>query len=413
MTPAPDLAPPKAGRNSQSNRGRRLVRGGPVLIAAAALIAAGCASSGGTGGGSGSTGAFKIAMVADLTGDDAATDGTAAAGIQAAVSYVNAHGGVNGKKVDLASYDAASTSSQGLIAARQAIAQNPNVVVVAALSTEIVADEQVFQQAGVPVITEASPDELLAPTPKPWFYGIYPTSNQFAQSFMQGAKEALGDLKGKRIAFSGFDTPDVNGVFTQTKALLTAAGAQVVDWEKTEGALTSYTSQAQKITGLKANLVISLDLLPNVVLVAKALKAAGFAGPYLGDTGASIDSTFKTLAGVDYQGERMFASPAAGSAAATAAKAAGVSDSGVFFGSGWAIGNLAAAAGNKCGTGCSGAQLIATLNETASYTPPGDLAIGPLAFTAKQHYGITKIQFFKWDSASAAAVPSGSPVSVG
>jgi hypothetical protein len=110
--------------------------------------------------------------------------------------------------------DAAPTPGQGL-AAHQAVAQNPDVVVMAAQPTEIVAAGQVFQQAGVPVITEASPNDLLLPKPKPWFYGIYPTSAQFAQSFLQGARDALGDLKGKRIAFSGLDTPDVNGVFTQ------------------------------------------------------------------------------------------------------------------------------------------------------------------------------------------------------
>ena len=95
--------------------------------------------------------------------------------------------------------------------------------------------------------------------------------------------------------------PGASRGFTESRILLAGrcAGSGL---EKSEGTLTSYSSQAQKIVELRANLVFSLDLLPNVVLVVKALNAAGFDGPYLGDTGASIDSTFRVLAGIDYQG---------------------------------------------------------------------------------------------------------------
>jgi branched-chain amino acid transport system substrate-binding protein len=384
-----------------------------VLVGGLAVLA-GCASSGSatSSAAAKSPGAIKVDMIADLTGADASTDGTAAAGAKAAIQYINAHGGVDGAKIDLTAYDAQSTPNQALVAARQAVSDNPSAIIVAALSSEIAASQQVFQQAKIPIISDAVVGTLLSPTPQPWYFAIASTPQQIAESFLAQSQTALGSVKGKRIAYNGFDSTDTNEILADIQSSFKDAGAQIVDVEKSEGALTSFTSQAQKIAGLKPDAVISIDLVSNVVIVGKALKAAGYSGPYLGESAASEDSTFKALAGVDYQGQRTFLPPASGTAAATAASAAGVQTTGGFFGNGWAIASVIAEAAKDCSGDCSGSDMTTALQHVTSYTPPGGLAVGPLSFSATRHYGITKIQYFKLDQQASAVTAAGAPAAV-
>jgi branched-chain amino acid transport system substrate-binding protein len=378
------------------------------MLAAVIIALAGCASAGtASSGASVKQGEIKIDMIADLTGADASTDGTAAAGAKAAVQYLNSHGGVGGRKIVLTAYDAQSTPNQALVAARQAVSDNPSAIIVAALSSEIAASQQLLQQAGIPIISDAVVNTLLSPTPKPWYFAIASTPQQIAESFLAQTQAAVGSIKGKRIAYNGFDSTDTNEILADIQASFKAAGAQVVDVEKSEGALTSYTSQAQKIVSLKPDAVISIDLVSNVVIAGKALKAAGYTGPYLGESAASEDSTFKSLAGVDYQGQRTFLPPAPGSAAAKAASAAGVQTSGGFFGNGWAIASVIAQAAKACAGDCPGSGMITALEGVTSYVPPGGLAVGPLTFSSTRHYGITKIQYFKLNAETGDVVTDG------
>jgi branched-chain amino acid transport system substrate-binding protein len=103
-----------------------------VGLALAVTLAAGCASSSspGSGGSSGSKdAAIKIAYLGDQSGALAATFGGGVIGAQAFVSYYNAHGGLDGHKLDLSVYDTQSSPSSVLSDARLAVENGADAII--------------------------------------------------------------------------------------------------------------------------------------------------------------------------------------------------------------------------------------------------------------------------------------------
>ncbi|CAN5255846.1 hypothetical protein BH09ACT6_BH09ACT6_06770 [soil metagenome] len=398
---------------SSGSRPRR--RSAFALIAlgtVAALGLAGC-SGGGSSNSSATaaTGDITVAVVADLTGAAAASNATAADGMRAAVQAVNAAGGVKGRNIKLDVFDSKSTPDGSQVAARQAVADEPSIIAVAALSSGVVASQAVYEQAGIPVMTVSAAAELLDPL-KPWYFTAGSTPQQIANGFVSVTTNELGTLSGKKIAFNGLDSSTTNSILAITKTEFEAAGATIVDQEKSSGAITSFTSQAQKIVSLNADAVISVDLVENFVIVGQALTAAGFTGPYIGTEGASSNSVFQRLNNPLYLGGRSYMPGLPGSASVVAAAAAGVDPSGPYFSLGWAVGNVIAEASKNCANACGSDDMTTAVESISSYTPPGDVTFGPLSLSKDRHYAVTAIQYFNWDSATQTVVKHGGPIEV-
>ncbi|RME51645.1 MAG: branched-chain amino acid ABC transporter substrate-binding protein, partial [Caldilineae bacterium] len=71
-----------------------------ALLVIVALVAVGCA-----GGGGGATGPIKVGAIFDLTGPTSDVGTPYANGVKDFVEWKNAHGGINGRKIELISQD--------------------------------------------------------------------------------------------------------------------------------------------------------------------------------------------------------------------------------------------------------------------------------------------------------------------
>jgi len=381
-----------------------------AAIAATAIALTGCASSS-NGDASDDAGPFKVAIVADLTGAGSASNGSAAEGFRAAFEAANADGGIDGRKIEITTYDSKSTPDAAQIAARSAVADEPSVIAFAALSSGLVSAQNVFEQAGIPVLSVSAAEELLTPEPRPWYFTGGSTAAQIAESWLEVVSSQVDDVKGAKVAFHGLDSSTTNSIFDEARKLLEDAGAEIVTYEKSDGAITSYTAQAQKIVSLDADVVLSADVIEAFVLVGQSLSDAGFTGPYIGTEGASANSTFERLAGVNYIGGRAYQAVTEGPAA-EAAKAIDADPSGPYFPNGWALGNLIMDGLSACEGDCDGEQMQAALEGLGEVETPGDITFGPLSLSADRHYTVSAHQYFQWDPDSSEVVPYGDPIPV-
>lgn len=380
-----------------------------AALAATAIALTGCASAS-TGDASGDAGPFKVAIVADLTGAGSSSNGTAAEGFRAAFEAANADGGIDGRKIEVTTYDSKSTPDATQIAARSAVADEPSMIAFAALSSGLVGAQNVFAQAGIPVLSVSAAEELLT-SDSPWYFTGGSTPAQIAESWFEVISSEVGDIKGLKVAFHGLESSTTDAIFAHARELLEDAGAEIVTYEKSNGTITSYTAQAQKIVSLGADVVIATDVLEAVVLVGQAVADAGFTGPFIGAEGASANSTFERLAGVNYIGERAFQAVTEGPAAEAAA-AIDVDPSGPYFPNGWALGNLIVSGLSACEGDCDGEQMQTALEGLGDVEVPGDVTFGPLSLSADKRYAISAQQYFVWDEATSKVVPYGDPIPV-
>lgn len=109
---------------------------GPAAILAAGLLLVACGgqsggNGGGSSGGSSASGPITIGATYEKTGP-APTLGAEGPGIEAAADYLNAHGGVMGRKVKIVLEDDAGDPSKTITQLRQFAAQGINIVLGAA-----------------------------------------------------------------------------------------------------------------------------------------------------------------------------------------------------------------------------------------------------------------------------------------
>ncbi len=138
-----------------------------ILLAAGALglsVLAGCSAKPVTnapeGGATGDT--IKIGLNYELSGDVASYGQASVAGIKLAAEEINAAGGVNGKQIELISYDTKSDTAEATTLATKLMAQDKVVTVIGpATSGGMKAQIQVAEKNQVPVVSgSATADDL-------------------------------------------------------------------------------------------------------------------------------------------------------------------------------------------------------------------------------------------------------------
>src|SRR3954452_15192982 len=112
---------------------------------------------------------IKIGSITILTGPSAQIGLETARGAQAMVDYLNAHGGVLGKKLELVSTDDANNPQLGVQAATQLVQQD-HVVAIAGPTNSVsgIAIQPLLAQASIPAVAYQSGAEALTATGSAW-----------------------------------------------------------------------------------------------------------------------------------------------------------------------------------------------------------------------------------------------------
>lgn len=394
--------------SSNSKRTRLLA----ALVLACLVMISGCAGNGGSSSGGGG-GPFRVALIADLTGPLATIISTALPGGLTAIDQVNKSGGVNGRQIQVTgTYDSASTAAAGIVAARSALSDKPDLILSFAGSAPTSALVPLLKQSKIPALSTFLPDALAYPTDHN-VWGFSAGERQQGQFAVGSAKTILGKVEGAKIAFEYLQTPGAESSSVSARGALEKAGAQVVDVQGLPNGATTFASQASRIARLNPDLYVVSDGAANVQTVVAALRTAGWNGPVVtAGESANSESDFQGIGDGRYYSPRGYQPPIAGSPLQATAKPFGYNLSGSHFAYGWSQTQSAIAALKNCAGDCSQEALIEAFDHLGNFVPTDNASTGPLKFTPDNRIVITTEQLFKWDKAQGNAVPEGNPMTV-
>ena len=216
-----------------------------VAAAAALAVVAACGGNGssGSGGSSGGDKPLRILYSSGLTGLLAPSAKAVQRGAEAAVSYINDNGGINGRKVEMTSVDNQSDPTRGVTLVQQALTGNdkPDLVIPGVSSNEALAVAPLLTRNKVIGLGPASSPAINDVAKYPYFFSESALQTYILEAVAtklnaQGAKsialvapnDALGDALGSSIkaAFGKYNITTTDTRFADGAVDLSAAFAK-------------------------------------------------------------------------------------------------------------------------------------------------------------------------------------------
>ena len=261
-----------------------------ALVLASGLLTLASGDAFGAGSAPGMTPkTIKIGFITSQTGVASSSFSDAAEGVQARFAWQNAHGGVDGRKIEVVSADDQSSPAQFLTAAQDLVA-NKDVFAVIPFSSFTFAGARYLQQQGVPVVGDAFDGYE-------WYQKPY--SNMFNYAFAVSAEQGntfyTNSYLGKMLKAIGVTKLGVlaYGISPSSQASVKAAEAAA----KAEGIGICYenlsvpfggsdfTADVLQIKSAGCNGIVGSFVDASDIALSNALKQAGYTGKQLYYTG--------------------------------------------------------------------------------------------------------------------------------
>jgi branched-chain amino acid transport system substrate-binding protein len=292
--------------------GRRLVQAA-TLTAAAVVVGmalSACSSSNSSSGGS--TGAYKIGFSGDLTAQTAAIGNGLLNGIKTEFDTVNAKGGVNGRKINLAVTDDASDPSKARVAVQTYSTQGVLAVVGANESAVWTPLAPIVAGYPMTVISVGVADAQISP-PKPYIYRSQLGTSDFPTTQIDFTKNYLIPQKlvpsNPKVAIFGYTSPSVTVDRQNLHSTLPGMGWSISSDQSFDTTATNATTQATVIAGSHPDVVFGYFLDSDAPFAVRELRQQGYKGPIVDFGGANGVPTFSGLADPAYYSESTFAFP--------------------------------------------------------------------------------------------------------
>jgi len=240
-------------------------------------------------------GPILIGTLGSLTGSEASFGTVVRDGIQFAVEQVNAAGGVNGRKVELRSYDTQGKLEESVAAAKRLLTQDRVVLILGDVtSSGSLAIADAVQAAQVPMVTPSSthPDV----TKK----GDFVFRTCFIDPFQGGAmaRFARENLKLERVAVlhdsKNASSLGLSEAFTEA---FTKLGGKVVAVESYSKGDTDYRAPLLAVKKVKPQALYLPGFYSEVGVIARQAREMGLMQPLLGGDGWESDRIFELAGG--------------------------------------------------------------------------------------------------------------------
>jgi ABC-type branched-subunit amino acid transport system substrate-binding protein len=392
--------------------------GSGALIVLAAI--SGCGSSGTGGGGSSSGGKVVIGDADDLTGDISLYGQWTLAYLRSAINYVNKHGGVGGKQIELETVDAAASGQTISSAAQQLLNEHATMMFGSTESSDCDALVSTVTSHQVPIICTSVESKDVSPT-QPYVFAGGISEAQEAPATVQFLKNSLKIPAGAKVAVINADSAGAQFYGQTIVPDLTAAGYKVITHQQTgsAGLQVGGATLANVVSSHPAAVVADMGAADGETLFNQ-LHAQGQNVPLImanAQIGPTIFDTVKdpNLYGIDVaQPITDLSTSATGAALALSVLKAGGQTT--LDQVNQAVGTQdfapvwdAIQALKKCG-GCSGAALDKALQEQ-SVALPGLIA-GNFEWTTSSHVGYTECFLVHYDPSTqnAAVFGNASPL---
>src|SRR5258706_13590009 len=212
--------------------------------------------------------AVKVGVIQPLSGSVAASGNYVRMGAEIERDWINAKGGVLGRKVELLIEDNKSDPKEAATAAEKLIVRDKVPVIVGAWGSSMtLAAMPKLEEYGVPMVVETSSAATITKRGNPWIFGI----SRHSEMEALGLEKYMKDLGIKQADFLAVNTDWGRGAVGAFGDLLKRSGAQVGSAEFMEQAATDMNAQ---ITKVKAGGGDTLFLTTSVVQITLVLKQA-------------------------------------------------------------------------------------------------------------------------------------------
>lgn len=271
-------------------RKRRLSYVGPLAAALAIALASAAASQARS-----ADNTIKIGSITILTGPSATIGLQTARGAQFMVDYLNAHGGVLHKKLQLISTDDANNPQLAVQDAAQLIQQDHVAAIVGPTnSVSGIAIQPLQAQAQVPAVAYQSGAEQLTATGSPWVFRSNTTLNHHFEALV----EYFAKVKhSKRFAFIGWNLAAGQSSLAGAQAgVAHTKGTSLV--YKTELPLTTqdFSGTIDQARAANPDVVLIGAPMPFAGVLAKQIRQSGW-NVAIGATGDFVTTDFGAFLG--------------------------------------------------------------------------------------------------------------------
>jgi branched-chain amino acid transport system substrate-binding protein len=241
----------------------------------------------------------KIGVTQPLTGPVAASGNYVAQGAKIAESFLNAKGGIMGKKVKLIIEDNKSNPKEAVATAEKLIVRDKVPVMMGAWSsTYTLAVMPKLMEYGVPMVVETSSSGKITTSGNPWIFRISPTSEMEAKAF--GSK--VGEFGIKKADFLVVNNDWGRGASKQFSKMLKNKGIQVGVMETMDAGAQDLSAQLAKIKASGSDTLFLTTSVEQITLVLKQAKEQRLTNRIITTGGSSSPDQLIEQAGAAAEG---------------------------------------------------------------------------------------------------------------
>jgi branched-chain amino acid transport system substrate-binding protein len=211
-------------------------------------------------------GPIKVGLIQPLSGPVAASGNFVRMGAEIGRDWVNARGGVLGRKVELVVEDNKSDPKEAATAAEKLIVRDKVPVIIGAWGSSMtLAAMPKLEEYGVPMVVETSSASSITKRGNPWVFRISPPSEMEAV----GLEKQLAALGIKKYDFIAVNTDWGRGAVGAFGEVLKRHGAEVGNVEFMDQAATDLSAQLTKIKNSGADTLLVTTSVEQITLLLK------------------------------------------------------------------------------------------------------------------------------------------------
>ncbi len=216
---------------------------------------------------------IKIGVHLSLSGPASFVGQGARVGVAFALSEINGHGGVNGRKLSIVYVDDKGSPDGGVSAVRRLVDEDKVFVVLGAgTSTSTVPVLPYFDRNGVPYYVSLASDSVVL---EKFRKNVYTGATSSQATMTQGMADfVMEKFKPKRVALMQCDQGHCMSGGPRVKAFLEKAGVEVTVTNFNSGD-TDFTGQIQQIKAAKPDVVFVYGLAADAPRIFPQIRRAG------------------------------------------------------------------------------------------------------------------------------------------
>ena len=209
---------------------------------------------------------IKIGVIQPLSGPVAASGSYVRMGAEIARDWINARGGINGRKVELVIEDNKSDPKEAASAAEKLIVRDKVPAIMGAWGSSMtLAAMPKLEEYGVPMVVETSSAASVTKRGNPWIFRISPPSEMEAL----GLARYVDKLGVKKADFLAVNTDWGRGAIAAFGDMLKKKGVAVGATEYMDQAATDMNAQITKIKAAGGDTLFLTTAVEQITLVMK------------------------------------------------------------------------------------------------------------------------------------------------